>query len=128
MPVHSGCAPTNQPPNRPPPASPTTAASLAPRRHVRSAEEAWKAARDCVEHGLDGIDLNADPNFVTAELVEWLRERNKVLAVWVFRAPAANDTPEVWTAMRDAGTAYFTSNLPPQLEEWRTGSVAPTPA
>jgi len=94
-------------------------------RHVRSAEDAWQAARDCVEHGLDGIDLNADQNFVTAELAEWLRERNKVLAVWVFRAPAVNDTPEVWPAMRDIGTAYFTSNLPPQLEEWRDGSAAP---
>lgn len=111
--------------HRPLPPAPNTAASLAPRRHVRSAEDAWQAARDCVEHGLDGIDLNADQNFVTAELAEWLRERNKVLAVWVFRAPAVNDTPEVWPAMRDIGTAYFTSNLPPQLEEWRDGSAAP---
>jgi len=97
-------------------------------RHVHSTEEAWQAARDCVQHGLDGVDLNADPDLVTAELVEWLRRREKVVAVWVFRAPAAIDTPEVWTAMRDVGVNYFTSNLPPQLEEWRSGTAAPAPA
>ena len=31
-------------------------------------------------------------------------------------APAANDTPEHWAAMRAAGVDYFTSNLPAELE------------
>lgn len=88
-------------------------------KHAREPEAAWQAARDCVEHGLDGIDLEASATVVTPELVEWLHARGKLVAVWVFRAPAKNDTPEQWAAMRDAGVDYFTSNLPNELEAWR---------
>ena len=86
------------------------------RSHARTLEEAWQAARDCVEYGLDGIDLNCDAAVVTPELVAWLHARGKLVAVWVWRAPAANDTPEHWAAMRAAGVDYFTSNLPAELE------------
>ena len=48
--------------------------------------------------------------------------RGKLVAVWVFRAPAKNDTPELWAAMRDAGVDFFTSNLPHELTAWRTAS------
>ena len=74
---------------------------------------------------------------MTAELVAWLHARGKVVAVWVYRAPAmgdtsplgvsrmsSNDTPELWGAMRDAGVDVFTSNLPPELEKWREAEVA----
>jgi len=79
-------------------------------------EVAWQIARDCVEHGLDGVDFEADATVVTEELVAWLHARGKLVAVWVERAPAANDTPEHWAAMRAAGVDYFTSNLPAELE------------
>ena len=72
-----------------------------------------------------------------SELVAWLHARGKVVAVWVYRAPAmgdtsplgvsrmsSNDTPELWGAMRDAGVDVFTSNLPPELEKWREAEVA----
>ena len=85
-------------------------------KHAKTPEAAWQAARDCVEYGLDGIDLEADEAVVTPELVAWLHARGKVVAVWVWRAPAANDTPEHWAAMRAAGVDYFTSNLPAELE------------
>ena len=84
-------------------------------KHARTLEEAWQAARDCVEYGLDGIDLNCDAAVVTPELVAWLHARGKLVAVWVWRAPAANDTPEHWAAMRAAGVDYFTSNFPAEL-------------
>ena len=85
-------------------------------KHAYTPEAAWQAARDCVEYGLDGVDLEADLAIVTEELVAWLHERGKLVAVWVFRAPATNDTPEHWAAMRAAGVDYFTSNLPAELE------------
>ena len=90
-------------------------------KHAYTPEAAWQAARDCVEYGLDGVDLEADLAIVTEELVAWLHERGKLVAVWVFRAPATNDTPEHWAAMRAAGVDYFTSNLPAELEAWRAG-------
>ena len=85
-------------------------------KHAQTSEAAWQAARDCVEYGLDGIDLECDAAVVTPELVAWLHARGKLVAVWVWRAPAANDTPEHWAAMRAAGVDYFTSNLPSELE------------
>ena len=89
-------------------------------------EVAWQIARDCVEHGLDGVDFEADATVVTEELVAWLHARGKLVAVWVWRAPAANDTPEHWAAMRAAGVDYFTSNLPSELEAWRGAGSRPT--
>ncbi|KAL3902741.1 MAG: hypothetical protein SGPRY_011944 [Prymnesium sp.] len=59
--------------------------------HASSAEQAWAYAKLCEQHDLDGIDLNVS-EFVTKELVDWHHERNKVVAVWVDRAPALNDT------------------------------------
>ena len=56
---------------------------------------------------------------VTAELCAWMRQRNKLVAVWVSRAPAKEDTPEVWSAMEEVGVDYFTSNLPPALKVWQ---------
>ena len=85
-------------------------------KHAQTSEAAWQAARDCVEYGLDGIDLECDAAVVTPELVAWMHARGKLVAVWVWRAPAANDTPEHWAAMRAAGVDYFTSNLPSELE------------
>ena len=82
-------------------------------------EAAWRAARASVGARLDGIDLRADPSVVTAELCAWMRQRNKLVAVWVSRAPAKEDTPEVWSAMEEVGVDYFTSNLPPSLKVWQ---------
>lgn len=95
-------------------------------KHAQTSEVAWQAARDCVEYGLDGIDLECDAAVVTPELVAWLHARGKLVAVWVWRAPAANDTPEHWAAMRAAGVDYFTSNLPSELEAWRGAGSRPT--
>lgn len=86
---------------------------------VGSSEEAWKVAEVAVKHGLDGIDLNADPRVITPELVAWLHERGKTVAVWVFRAPASNDNPAVWEHMTRCGVDYFTSNLPSAVHAWR---------
>ena len=81
---------------------------------------AWRAAGVASKHSfLDGISLRANPSVVTAELCAWMRQRNKLVAVWVSRAPAKEDTPEVWSAMEEVGVDYFTSNLPPSLKVWQ---------
>ena len=85
---------------------------------VYSREQATDLARKCVDAGLDGIDVNADAGTVSAELVEWMHARNKKVGVWVWRAPAPNDNPDVWAAMADVGVDVFTSNLPPGALEW----------
>jgi len=85
---------------------------------AQSVEQVWELARACVDSGLDGIDLNADSRFVTADLVEWLRERAKQVSVWVQAAPAKSDHALEWQAMADAGVHTFTSNLPPLIHEW----------
>lgn len=87
--------------------------------HVESLAESWDAARLCVEAGLDGVDLTADPACLSAEMVEWLHARGKRVAVWVFRAPADNDNQTVWAAMAELGIDAFTSNLPPAIHDWR---------
>ena len=81
-------------------------------------------ARLAVRSGLDGIDLNANPSVLSAELVEWLHARRKVVAVWVWKAPASNDDPAVWQAMARRGVDFFTSNLPNEVHEWRRGAVS----
>ena len=81
----------------------------------RNLEDAWAAARAVVNSDVDGIDLPASPELVTPELVEYLHENGKRVAVWVWRAPASNDTPAVWDALSKAGVDAFTSNLPPGL-------------
>jgi glycerophosphoryl diester phosphodiesterase len=87
------------------------------RSSPRAAPKTWTA-----RYQAPGVDLEADASIVTPELVEWLHARGKLVAVWVFRAPAKNDTPELWAAMRDAGVDFFTSNLPHELTAWRTAS------
>ena len=81
----------------------------------KNKEDAWAAARAVVNSDVDGIDLPASPELVTPELVEYLHENGKRVAVWVWRAPASNDTPAVWDALSKAGVDAFTSNLPPGL-------------
>ena len=76
-------------------------------------------ARLAERHGLEGIDVQADPSVLSAELVEWLHARRMKCAVWVFRAPGSNDHEAVWQAMEALGVDYFTSNLPPDIHEWR---------
>ncbi|KAL1525983.1 hypothetical protein AB1Y20_020809 [Prymnesium parvum] len=85
--------------------------------HAHSLEEAWTFARACVDSNLDGVDLNAG-DVVTKELVTWLHERGKTVAVWVYRAPAVNDVEAVWDAMKLAGVDAFTSNLPDNIHKW----------
>jgi len=80
--------------------------------------EAWALARLAVKHDLDGIDLNAEPRVVTAELAQWLHARAKRLAVWVWKAPASNDVPAVWEHMAKCGVDDFTSNLPVGMKAW----------
>ena len=90
----------------------------------KTAEEAWRAARSCVRHELDGIDLRARADLVTPELVDWMHARHKRVAVWVGRAPAAEDVPELWAAMEAAGVDDFTSNLPPAILAWKRAAAA----
>ena len=80
----------------------------------RNLEDAWAAAR-AVNSAVDGVDLPASPELVTPELVRYLHDHDKRVAVWVWRAPASNDTPAVWDALSKAGVDAFTSNLPPGL-------------
>ena len=81
----------------------------------RNLEDAWAAARAVVNSAVDGVDLPASPELVTPELVEYLHDHDKRVAVWVWRAPASNDTPAVWDALSKAGVDAFTSNQPPGL-------------
>ena len=67
--------------------------------YVQTAAQAMAVAELALQSGLDGIDLNADPTVVTAELADWLHARGKHLAVWVWAAPGANDVPAVWEHM-----------------------------
>ena len=76
-------------------------------------EAAWRAARAAVSAHLDGIDLRADVSNVTAELCEWMHARGKRVAVWVTRAPAKEDSVEMWSTMQTNGVDFFTSNLLP---------------
>jgi len=87
--------------------------------HVASEAEALEIASLAASAGLDGIDLNADAAIVTSGLVAWLHARDMLVAVWVWRAPASNDVPSVWSAMEAAGVDAFTSNVPPELLLWR---------
>lgn len=89
-------------------------------QYVMTSHQAWTVARLAVDSGVDGIDLNADPSVVSKELVDWLHARGKRVAVWVWRAPAANDNAHVWAHMEHVGVDLFTSNLPPSLHEWIT--------
>ena len=81
----------------------------------RSVKDAWAAARAVVNSDVDGVDLPASPELVTPELVQYLHENGKRVAVWVYKAPARNDAPAVWDALSKAGVDAFTSNLPPGL-------------
>ena len=81
----------------------------------RNLEDAWAAARVVCRSAVDGVDLPASPELVTPELVRYLHDHDKRVAVWVWRAPALNDTPAVWDALSKAGVDAFTSNLPPEL-------------
>lgn len=95
--------------------------------YVGSAADAWAVARTAHRSKLDGIDLNADPAVVSAELAEWLHARGMRLAVWVWKAPAENDVQEVWEHMDRCGVDYFTSNLPLGLRRWDTERGSPGP-
>ena len=81
----------------------------------RNKEDAWAAARVVCRSAVDGIDLPASPELVTPELVQYLHDHDKRVAVWVYKAPARNDAPAVWDALSKAGVDAFTSNLPPSL-------------
>jgi glycerophosphoryl diester phosphodiesterase len=90
---------------------------------VLTRARAWEAAQLVVDSDLDGLDLNADPTIVTAELVDWLHARGKVVAVWVWKAPASNDVEPVWEHMARVGVDYFTSNLPPHVHQWQATAL-----
>ena len=81
----------------------------------RNLEDAWAAARAVVNSAVNGVDLPASPELVTPELVRYLHDHDKRVAVWVYKAPARNDAPAVWDALSKAGVDAFTSNLPPEL-------------
>jgi len=85
---------------------------------ANTSDEAWEVARECVDGGLDGIDLIASEQVVTPDLVAWMHGHGKIVAVWVWRAPAKNDNPRMWAAMADMGVDVFTTNVPPALEQW----------
>ena len=71
-----------------------------------------------MDGGLDGIDLIASELVVTPDLVAWMHGHGKIVAVWVWRAPAQNDNPHMWAAMANIGVDVFTTNVPHALEQW----------
>lgn len=77
-----------------------------------SKSSAMAAIDEAQQLGLDGVDLHADACVVTREIVSSAHDRGLQVAVWVSRAPAANDTQWVWNAMHANGVDMFTSNLP----------------
>jgi glycerophosphoryl diester phosphodiesterase len=83
-----------------------------------SEAKAFEIAETAVRNGFDGIDLHADPAIVTPGLVDWMKEREKKVAVWVMKAPCGEDNAKVWNAMAAAGVATLTSNMPPEIQEW----------
>ena len=85
--------------------------------HELGRDQFWRSGQVDAVHGAidDGVDLPASPELVTPELVEYLHDHDKRVAVWVWRAPASNDTPAVWDALSKAGVDAFTSNQPPGL-------------
>ena len=98
--------------------------------YVQTASQAWATARLAVASGMDGININANPQVISAELVDWLHARGKKIGVWVWRAPASNDVARVWEHMARCGVDYFTSNIPPELVDWAAmpPPAMPTPA
>jgi len=78
-------------------------------------EEMYAVAQLAKAHGLDGVDVNAGAH-VTPEVVARCAAEGLRVIVYVWRAPAGNDTPELWAAMKKAGVYAFTSNLPVGVE------------
>ena len=85
---------------------------------VTNQDEAKVVADQAIAAGLDGVDLNANEDVVTSELVQHVHNKGKKVLVWAFRHPAANDCAEVWSRMRDVGVDFFTSNLPPEYSNF----------
>eukprot|EP00930_Biecheleria_cincta_P091054 TRINITY_DN80555_c0_g1_i1.p1 TRINITY_DN80555_c0_g1~~TRINITY_DN80555_c0_g1_i1.p1 ORF type:complete len:147 (-),score=5.08 TRINITY_DN80555_c0_g1_i1:75-515(-) len=79
---------------------------------------ALRFARRCHEAGLDGADYNAHTNVVTPRVVDHLHSCGLLCAVWVSRAPARNDSPEIWRAMAAINVDIFTSNCPETIYQW----------
>jgi glycerophosphoryl diester phosphodiesterase len=94
---------------------------------AKSQEEAWAYAQQAVDAGVDGVDYHANPNVVTAELVQWLHSRGKLVAVWVWSVGSGHhdDVEPVWEHMARSGVDFFTSNLPPAIHGWRARRERP---
>ena len=92
--------------------------------YARNSAEAWEIGRLADRSNVDGIDLNADPSVLTAELVDWMHQRGRKVAVWTFEAPASNDVEAVWEALAARRVDFFTSNLPREIEAWRKAREA----
>ena len=77
-----------------------------------------RCAARAKEAGLDGIDVRANPLVVTEAFVKSVKDDfGLACGVWAGRAPAPEDTPELWDAMAAAGVDFFTTNCP--VDAWR---------
>jgi len=79
---------------------------------------ALRFARRCLGAGLDGVDYRADAGVVTKRVVDAVHEKGLQCVVYANRAPAENDTPELWHAMKTAGVDAFMSNCSAEAFEW----------
>jgi hypothetical protein len=108
--------------------------------HAAHTHTRWPCALSCVPRPsfiqrrsiIIHACMQAHPDVVTAELCEWMHARGKLVAVRVSKAPAKEDTVEMYEAMERHGVDFFTSNLPPVLHTWRrrrqrTSEYAATP-
>ncbi|KAK3285525.1 hypothetical protein CYMTET_6879 [Cymbomonas tetramitiformis] len=69
--------------------------------------------------GLDGINFQADPNVLTADVVAYAKEQRKDVATWVLSTHIYDcDTPKVWSHMERNGVDIFTSDLPEDMDLW----------
>mmetsp|Transcript_16165 Transcript_16165/g.43529 ORF Transcript_16165/g.43529 Transcript_16165/m.43529 type:complete len:358 (+) Transcript_16165:48-1121(+) len=84
--------------------------------------EAHDVVQRAADRALSGVDLNADPRVVTTSVVAAAHRRGLLVAVWVGKAPAANDVPVVWEYMSKVGVDFLTTNMPRALTPWRRAS------
>ena len=62
--------------------------------------------------GLDGIDLTANPEVVTAAVISYAKSRGLAVGVWV---SSGLDIETGWREFASRGVDYLTTNLPPEI-------------
>merc|ERR1711894_502138 len=90
--------------------------------HVAKAttvEDALASIDSVQKLGLDGVNIKADPNVMTPEVVECAHQKGLLAFVWVSKPPTELDVEAQWEAMYSSGVDAFTSNLPPEAIAWK---------